>query len=311
MDGYGANMENPKFTFRQAQSTYDLISILQSYEDARLVLLGGEALVWIVRSSACRFTSETEAKCYENLASIALDSAEDADIAVAVLVANDLQQGMWCGDTKEFAEAAVERVRHSPLRLRTAILRGLDALEDFAFRYEPTEYFLPRECRLSRQMNQILPKLCHLARGMDQPTRKSIAAGDYGDKIEKHLEALENVLSRDDCRFAEGEYWYPSEVVELVAHVRSTPGFVQCTALLLANALPTNDAMGWFEFRWERLAIEYNKLPDSVRPPILAGIRYLYEADNEFIWHSHKESWNPVLAPERLIQPVDLPEDCD
>jgi hypothetical protein len=304
-------MEYPKFTFRQAQSTFDLISILQAYEDSRLVFLGGEGLVWIVHSSACRFTSETEAKCYERLASIALGSAEGADIAVAVLVANDLQQGMWCGDTKELAEAATERVRHAPLRLRTAILRGLDALEDFAFRHEPTEYFLPKECRLTRHMDQILPKLCHLARRTDQPTLKSIAASNYGDKIEKHLEALNNVLSREDCRFSEDEYWYPSEVVELVAHVRRTQGFVQCTALLLANALPTNDAMGWFEFRWERLAIEYNKLPHSVRPPILAGIRYLYESDNEFICRSQRKVWNPVLAPERLIQPVNLPEDCD
>ena len=136
---------------------------------------------------------------------------------------------------------------------------------------------------------------------MDQQTRKSVANADFGYRAEEHLNALNAVLSSETCQFPKGETWIPSEVVELVAHVRETPGFVVCTALLLANAIPSNDQMGWFKFRWERLAADYNVLPEEVRVPILAGFRFLYEADKEFLWYSERKDWHPVRSPELMI----------
>ncbi len=299
-------MQRPSFSFRQAQSAFDIISILQSTESERLGEAYGRDLAEMVQGTAYRFENEASSKCYEALASAALDSTEDAELAVAVLVANDLQRGLWSGDAREFGEAAVERIQGSSPKLRSAILRGLDVLEDFELRYEPANYLLPSISRLTRPKEEILPKLRHIARGMDPRTRQNVAAADYGYRTEEYLEALNDVLSSEDCRFPKGESMSPSEVVNLVAYVRDTPGFVSCTALLLANAIPTLNEKEWFAFRWEELAVDYNALPDSVRGPILAGIRYLYEADKNFLWYSERKDWDPVQNSESMILPVDL-----
>ena len=294
-------------TFRQAQSAFDLISILRSFGDDALVACGGRDLPRIVKSGACRLDSEAHANCYEALISTALEASSGAEIAVAVLVSNELQGGFWWGDAKELAASATERIAVAPLKLRTAILRGLDTVEDHAaYRYEPVSYLLPDQSRLTAQRNQTLAQLCQIARGMDLRTRQCVANADYGYRAEEHLQALHEVLSSENCQFPNGETWFPSEVVELVSLVRETPGFVVCTALLLANALPSNDKMGWFEFRWERLAVEYNSLPASVRAPILAGFRYLYEADKEFLCYSKRKDWDPVDAPDLMIPLEDI-----
>lgn len=302
-------MNRPNFTFRQAQASFDLISVLRSCDDKSLSLAGGDSLIEIVRGSSCRFESASNERCYETIAWAALEALPRAEIAVGVLVANELQQGMWCGETKEFTKAAIERVRSAPNKLRSATLRGLDALEDLAPRWEPVEYLMPEVSRLTRPIDLTLRRLCGIASGMDQRTRESVAAADYGYRTEEHLRALNEVLSTADCRFPKNETWLPSEVVELVAHVRDTPGFVRCTALLLANAIPTGDEYGWFDFRWENLASDYNALPESVRVPILTGIRHLYEANSGFLHYSSKTFWDPVERPEKMIDFVELPED--
>lgn len=294
-------MERTVFTFRHAQSAFDLISILQSYDDEILLQSGGSDLPRLVKHAACRLEGEADTRCYETLISAVFESSSGAEVALATLVANELQRGFWSGDAKELAEMATESIRGAPSKLRSAILRGLDTLEDYAFRSEPASYLLPDQSRLTRPQDQILQKLCQIARGMDQQTRQSVAKADYGYRADEHLRALDEVLSSEDCQFPKGETWLPSEVVELVAHVRETRGFVACTALLLANALPTDDRLGWFEFRWERLAAEYNALPASVRCPIMAAIRYLYEVDKEFLWYSERKNWHPVEAPESMI----------
>ena len=77
----------------------------------------------------------------------------------------------------------------------------------------------------------------------------------------------------------------------------------------MANALRSNDEMGRFEFRWERLGPDYNNLPDRVRSPILAGIRSLYEAGDIFSYHMGDKAWHPVRDPESMIRLVTLPTD--
>lgn len=302
-------LERPNFEFRRAQAAFDLIWLLKSLDDTRLAHAGSEAFPKVVRHRSCRFESDADAKCFETLVSGALETSDGAEIAVAMIVANDLQRGHWHGDAKEIAEFAVEPVRQAPHKLRAAILRGLDALEDLSYRYGTNEYFLPKESRLTRPINQVLPKLCTIARGMDLPTRKSVAAADHGCDIEKHLEALENVLAAENCTFSNDEYWYPSEVVELASHVRDSPGFVPCTALLLANAVQGKNDLGWFEFRWSNLAADYNALPDSVRAPILAGLRCLYEAGEDFLTYTGHKRCDPVTAPDGMIDFVELADD--
>ncbi len=295
-----------EYSFRQAQSAFDLISLLQACDDQTLTTVGGSNLVSVIRKNACRFFGDSDQASYEELATICLDASDGAEIATAVLVANTLQKGLWSKDTKEFAEAAITRIHDGPQVLRAAILRGLDTIEDSIIRYEPASYLLPKINRCTRHIDDVLPALCQLAKGMDLHVQKSVSQADYGDRADLHLEALSAVLESEDCRFPKNEAWFPSEVVELIAHVPSTQGFVECTALLLANALPTNDHMGWFEFRWERLSDAYNQLPENVRNTILAGVRHLYETDKEFLSYSGRKDWHPIQAPEGMI-PINKP----
>lgn len=304
-------LERPNFEFRRAQAAFDLIWLLKSLDDTRLAGAGGEAFQKIVRDQSCRFESDADAKCFEVLVSRALEASDGAEIAVAMIVANDLQRGHWHGDAKEVSELAVEPVRRAPNKLRAAILRGLDALEDLSYRFEPADYLLPKESRMTRPIEQVLPKLCDIARAIDFPTRKSVAAADYGQEIERHLEALDNVLAAENCQFPKEEVWYPSEVIELVSHVRDTPGFVPCTALLLANAVQGRDISGWFESRWSNLAADYNALPISARAPILAGLRCLYEAGESFLTYTGHKNCDPVVAKQGMIDFVEFGDDID
>ncbi|MFQ6552443.1 hypothetical protein AAD018_008865 [Aestuariibius insulae] len=303
-------MDRLNLRFRQAQAAFDLNWLLQAQDDMVLVQFGGQDFPRIVRKQSCRFEDEADAKCFEQLAAIALDSLEGADIAVAMILANDLQKGRWNGHTRDFADIAVERIRASSRPLCSAILRGLDALDDLSYDRKPIEYFLHNETRLTRKREQILPKLCEIARTMDEPTQQSIAAADYGHDTDQHLQALKDVLSSETCLFQKDELWYPSEVVELVSHVQSTPGFVPCTALLLANAIQGRDNVGWFEFRWSNLATDYNDLPKSTRAPILAGLRFLYESGEDFTTYSKAKNYHPAISREGLIDFVELPDDA-
>ena len=303
-------MDRPNFGFRQAQAAYDLIWLLQSRDDAWLARTGGEDSPRIVREQSCRFEHEADARCYEKLASKALESSEGADFAVAMIVANELQQGLWSDGSRDFAEMALDQIRVSPRSLRTAILRGLDSVEDYSCGHGPAAYLLPEETRLTRNAEQILSRLCEVARSMDEPTRRSVAAADHGCDIERHLDALDAVLASETCLFPKNEVWYPSEVVELVSHVRATPGFVPCTALLLANALQGRDNAGWFEFRWSNLAADYNDLPKGARAPVLAGLRFLYESGEDFLTYAGAEYCDPVISPEGLVDFVQLPDDA-
>ncbi|MEM9342835.1 MAG: hypothetical protein AAGA87_07300 [Pseudomonadota bacterium] len=303
-------MDRPTLSFREAQAAYDLICLLNRYSDDELTAAVGPDLKRLIRSDGCRFTGETDTKGYEALVTRVVDSLDGAGIAAAIIVANDLQHGLWSGDARDLVEMASAHVCASPSDLRAAVLRGVDTLDFARYTWDATEHLWPEVSRVTRDAEPILPELFRIARAMDEPTRKSVAAADYGSDIDKHLGALNDVLASEDCLFPKNDAWYPSEVVELVAHVAETPGFTPCTALLLANSLQGRDMTDWFEFRWIHLATKYKRLPSRVRLPILAGIRHLYERDEEFLAYERpkRTRYDPVLTPDALIDLVDWPE---
>ena len=83
------------------------------------------------------------------------------------------------------------------------------------------------------------------------------------------------------------------------------PGFLECTAILMANAIQDNDRTGWFDYRLESIGATYFELPARAAP-IIAGLRYLYETDEHFLSY-YTSQYDPVLAPERMIPLVDFP----
>ncbi|CUI61653.1 hypothetical protein [Cognatishimia activa] len=301
--GMEAVLKRPKFEFRQAQAAFDLMELVKSQDDQTLAKIGGADLVEVVRTHHCRFASETYEDCYSNLAGIALEEADNCALAMAILVANDLQRGLWAGSSVEFADLCLDGLKSAPNELRSAVLRGLDAEIDFPFQvtYPMPERILPNVCRLTFELEQVLPSLCSIAREMDEAARKSVSRADYGADADRHFEALNEVLDRETCLFDKEERWLPAEAVGLVSHVSGNSSFVHCTALLLANAVQTGDFYSDFSFRWMQHATYYNSMIERFRAPIIAGVRYLYETDCEFLSLEEREEFDPVLFPEKMI----------
>lgn len=138
-------MKHQRLDFRQAQAASDLIRLLRARDELQLVRAGGAGFPKIVREQHCRFESDVDAKNYEQLASACLSTSDGAELAVAMIVANGLQGGHWSGNSREFAEMAIARVRCCSRDLRSAILRGLDVIDEFGLGHEATQCFLPRE----------------------------------------------------------------------------------------------------------------------------------------------------------------------
>jgi hypothetical protein len=157
---------------------------------------------------------------------------------------------------------------------------------------------------LTRKGETIAPALLVIARRLAdaEDMISQVSRADYGQDSAKHLAALRRVLARESGQFGQDESWYPSEVVELVAHVPGNPGFVECSALLLLNALAAHDLHGHFDSRWERMGAAYIDLPEPDRLPILRGIRYLYEADQNFLATAGTTTFQP--GKRRSILPV-------
>ena len=130
----------------------------------------------------------------------------------------------------------------------------------------------------------VMAPLIALAKGMSEAQISTIAAADYGMDIDKHAAALREVLAHPECRFPKHSRWYPAEVVELVAHVPGNSGGVICTALCILDDIHNNADYDQMAFRWGEHSAAYLEWPDSIRTPILRGVRYVYEFDNHGSW---------------------------
>lgn len=278
-------------------------------DDAALAALGGPRLVAIVREQGCRFEENDDLAAFEavSLAAASPETPDACALALAILLADALQEGLAQGTLDGYADASLDAIRTAPRPLRAALVRGFETARTLGgLGLLPPELPFEPEERITTGRDVILGALCDLARSMDSPTRDFVSRADYGCDDEEHRNALTEVLLRDDCRFTKDEYLYPSEVVELISHVPTQPGFAECTALLLVNAIPTDDEMGWLDYRWDNNAEAYNGLPPRAAAPILAGFRHHYETSGDFLWY-HTRQYDPVLLPERMIPLVDFP----
>lgn len=294
-------MDRAGLTFRQAQAVFDLCHVARGAVAA--LPDGSRDLI----ARGCRFETDADLALHEHMSLVAADPAHAGfAAATAILLADLLQDGLGTDRLTWNYDTFTETYRAQPAGTRAALMNGFAALALYSTRgVPPVDLPIRPEDRITRPASAILPALRRIARGMDDDLLTSVSKADYGDQADRHKAALIRVLNDNDCLFGSDDTWFPSEVVELVAHVRATPGFIPCTALLLVNAIATGDDMGWFDFRWENLGPDYNALPGDARTPILAGLRYLYESDPDFLSY-HTRPYDPALAPEWLIPVVPI-----
>ena len=76
------------------------------------------------------------------------------------------------------------------------------------------------------------------------------------------------------CLFV--DTWFPAEVVELVAHAPSEPGFSGYTVILI-NAIYDSDRINDGSFRWNNNKHAHQGLDFKARKPILDAFLHIYE----------------------------------
>lgn len=96
-----------------------------------------------------------------------------------------------------------------------------------------------------------------------------IAKMDYGQDVDKHILALNQLIFEQNGLITDNQYWYPYEVVEL-AHYYVEPdherAFAICNCLIAKNILwetDNNRSMDWTFTQAERMK-EYAKLSNDL-----------------------------------------------
>ncbi len=116
--------------------------------------------------------------------------------------------------------------------------------------------------------------LDELLRSLTPSELRYIAESDYGVDVELHLEAIKKLVADPEHRLAEGDYWFPYEVIELCSHSLKAGHereFVACTLLVLHAVSSGYDTSTDLELKLEDRAQDYDILLPHLREAILSA----------------------------------------
>jgi hypothetical protein len=199
-----------------------------------------------------------------------------------------LWQALASGSEEPFLEDLWDQ-RHAaliaaPAPIRAALMNGFNRLCDLMLLLDSCRPGPNDLVTLSR--TSLEPALMTLARAMTLREIDHISRGDYAYNVDRYREALATLLEDPRMVYPPGQYRYPAEVVELVAHVPGSPGYIPCMAIVLLDALRYGDHISNAEFRLERQWAKLEGLPQRPRDAFLATFRHLYES---------KPHWSPKV----------------
>lgn len=128
---------------------------------------------------------------------------------------------------------------------------------------------------------------------------EAVARADYGMDVEIHKAGLQEMLAGTDMAYPKHDDNWPlvAEVVELVSHVPGQFGHAPCLAIVLLDAIRSDDHCDNAAFRWEQQAEYILQMPERMRAPLVAGFRYLYESDPDWGDFLFEKAGQPVLLP--------------
>lgn len=295
-------------SFRTAQAVSDLIHHVKPLLGQHLATVAGASGMTLaetgeafrsLRDDGYVFKRDETLPLLMGFEHIAATQATGFELAVVVLLADGLQVQNSPDALATVWPVVTSRLSSWPATLRAAVSNGLRRADELG---HIKHVVLPKEQDYqTRTADVIVEQLVRIARSMRRDELYEVAQADHGTDIEKHFAALMDVIGTRDGIFPEGERWYPSEVVELTAHIPAPPGYEGCLAILLLNALKHGDQFGWFDVRWEGQGASICALRPSTRDPILAGIRHLYETDVNFL---HLGRVDPTRLSEGATIPV-------
>lgn len=279
----------PLTEFRSQQAIHDLAHIAGEADAAVLAAAfkHSTALRDIIATRRCRLEPGDDGVMDDLLIAAAPNRRDAFVVATCVLLANALQSGHGDGALAWSREELHSAYRALPARERGVILRGwLRVLDKTGLSMDP----MPEAGEfIGMDPDSFIPRLRDVAKGMSDDIVANIAKADYGRDVERHHTALRQLIWDQECEFRDNQHWFPAEVVELISHVPSQHGFVECTALLLIDAIRGRDNIGSIEFRWGNNAPAYHALPEPIRRLFLKSFRYVYESDPEFLSFESKD----------------------
>ncbi|MBW4706941.1 hypothetical protein KX928_03975 [Roseobacter sp. YSTF-M11] len=288
-------------SFQTIQVVSDLRSVAATGFGALADKIGAAhkpALRRIIFEQRCELSSRDAKEIHADLLLAAALPDKGLDpfmTATALLLADRLQNGAGHDDLFWNWDAFQDHYRKGPSPVRAALMNG------FRWAHTTRRVNLDQlpEARdlLTYDGDDLIRILKVIARSMPSETRDLVCTAGPAETRDVHRTALENCL-KGSCILSEYGGWFPGEVVELVSLDPEHAGHAGCTALVLLEALVTNDAKGRMAFRWEEQADRYLRMKSDVRTAILAGVRHLYEMSPE--WRPYA-SWTPDQILQKAV----------
>ncbi len=273
-------------SFRHIQVLSDLgAAALSALADGGLAATDPEAVELVeglVRSGEGAFPQDMPVTLYETiwLAALSPENADACRLATILLLQDALSSNVFAQDLEDVWQGGQQVFREADRSLRAAIMNGFEQLRVTGIISDDVRP--GKEDLLSLSRDEVRAMLDPIAREMSQVEMEFISKADYGDRADQHLAALKDLLARDVLTFEKDEYWFPLEVVQLVSHVPGIGAHVRCLALILLDALETNDMRGDADYRFEKQWSQVQDMPPAVRIPFMAAFRWLYETDRDW-----------------------------
>lgn len=222
--------------------------------------------------------------------------------ATIVLLADRLQNGNGRDDLYWNWDAFQERFQEAPAPVRAALMNGFRCAHGLKL----VELDRPPKRRDLSTYDEVdlIRLLKIIARSMPNNVRDLLCELAPTETRPVHRNALENCL-KSSCVLSEFGGWFPSEVVEKASLDANHPAYSACTALLLVNAISTEDANGTMASRYEVMAEEYFLMQPEVRVPMVAGLRHLYEMKTE--WEPYADWAERDRLNKAIVMPFTKP----
>ena len=118
----------------------------------------------------------------------------------------------------------------------------------------------------------LAPMLSPLIRSISESELSYIAALDYGQESQRHLDSLRAMIFGQDGSLHQGQFCYPYEVIELGTHVLSSGHereFTICTLLVIQAVVEGVDSSTDLSAKFADRAQDYDTLPTTLRDEIL------------------------------------------
>lgn len=234
---------------------------------------------------------------------------EDAEpvercVATARLLAKTLKTRDALEDWLWAWEAVAPAMRIAPSPVSAALGCGFRVARDLGLAYQDVRPSAT-DCATLDHDTVIARLLPHL-KSLSEAEREALAAHDWDQDRERHRDALDRLLGRDDCRLLQGEAYNPAEAVELCGYAPQHPQFAAATALLLIWSLEDQGyPYGNLFSRWMSHHPRYLELPQKWKTVILAGFRRAYETSESFQTDAFKRSLDEsTRGPRHRTRPV-------